>query len=1577
MIKPNWEIFRAKFSENPQYNFEWFCYLLFCKEFNKPYGIFRYKNQSAIETNPIELGDEAIGCQAKFYDTSLSTHKENLLRTIEKSKRDYPNITKLLFYTNQEWGQYKGQKPQGLIEIGEKAKELNIILEWRTASFFESEFVSTKNDVFARHFFTSDKSIFAFIEEQQNHTQNILSEIQTCIFFNNNSFEIDRNKHIDKLRDQSQQISILSGIGGVGKTVIIKKFYEELKDKIAFFVFKATEFELRNINDLFADFSFYDFVKAHKDEKNKIIVIDSSEKLLDLKNSDPFKEFLSVLIKDTWKIIFTTRDNYLEDLNYQFFEIYNIAPLNIGVNNLELKELSTISDEHSFSLPKDEKLLELIRNPFYLNEYLKFYNDKEEIDYSGFKAKLWNKNIKNSKPERERCFLQIAFERANKGQFFISPSCESNILDNELVGDGILGYEAAGYFITHDIYEEWALEKIIESEFIKKTENEDFFDKIGQSLPIRRCFRNWLSEKLLLENDDIKKFIEEVIESKEVEPFWKDEILVSVLLSNYSKVFFDIFKDELLANEQKLLKKLTFILRIACKEVDDNFFKQLGIKNLNLFSLKYILTKPKGQGWESLIKFVFGNIKDIGIKNINFVLPVIYDWNSKVKEGETTRLSSLIALQYYQWIIDEDIYFSRDDAKEHLLQTILYGSSEIKVELKNIFDEIIKNKWRNHREPYFALSKTILTKFDGISASNVLPKYVLQLADLFWFRIPQKEDRYSHSLREIEQKYCIVDSYEFQYFPASAYQTPIYWLLQSDLKETIDFILKFTNKTVESLVKNIGEDNFYKSKVFLDKKVILQYSNGDLWSIYRGGGNAPDLLKSIHMALEKFFLERGKNTNPDTLNYWLLYLLENTISASISAVVASIVLAFPEKTFNVAKVLFQTKDFIIIDKHRQQADLYQIKSYYSIGYGLNPEHKIFQDERIATCDDKHRKWSLEDRFLSYQIFRSEETTEKEADIRQKTLWQILDDYYQKLPDKSKETESDKTWRLFLARMDKRKMKITTEKTNDGVEIQFNPEIDSEIKEHSEEAQNKYNEQMKYLPLKLWAELKFNNDDKYKQYEKYENDPLLALQEVKDILNKLERIKAPEIYKIQHSEEESFFLFNHSVPAYVCSVLIEKHFNELSKKEKSFCKDIILGVASSSLNPNYQYQISDGVQPAISVLPSLLEAFPGEKENIKINLALNLFNEYPAGGVFSNESFSIFPIMAIHKLWEKYFSDAQSLLFGYLLLKPRYDELRKRIREENYKKGIYESRDNQLMEKFLEENEENLQDVIESKLALSNLKDISILDLRTLKTAFQLIPQKTDNEDHKKIVKIIISVFAKKILSDDRDEKIDYKIKHDFLRTYAYFVLNSHIDEIQDYLKPFLDNFNASESIADLFQEIVLAEDMLNTDDKFWLVWNIFKEKVIEISKSGDRHWYVDKIIKSYLFAQVPWKETAKEWHSLKDKDKRFFKEISEKIGHWPSAIYAISKLLNDIGSLYIDDGVIWISNILDNNQDYVNKKLETNTIYYIENLIRKFTFKNREKIKRTKALKNKLIIILNFLIEKGSAVGYMLRESII
>ena len=324
MIKADWNKFKAKFSENPQRNFEWLCYLLFCKEFNKPAGILRFKNQAAIETDPVEKEGQIIGWQAKFFDTSLSDHKSALISTIEKTKKDYPTISKLILYTNQGWGQYKGQEPKGKIEIEEKAKDLHLELEWRTASFFESPFVAIENETISQHFFSLDKSILDLVKDQHKHSENILSEIQTCITFNTQTIEIDRSEDLKNLKKASQQVLILSGVAGVGKTAVIKNLYEQIKKEIPFYIFKATEFELRSINDLSVGQKFQDFIEAHKDESRKVIVIDSAEKLLDLKNSDPFKEFLSFLIKSNWKSIFTTRDNYLEDLNYLFFEIYNL-----------------------------------------------------------------------------------------------------------------------------------------------------------------------------------------------------------------------------------------------------------------------------------------------------------------------------------------------------------------------------------------------------------------------------------------------------------------------------------------------------------------------------------------------------------------------------------------------------------------------------------------------------------------------------------------------------------------------------------------------------------------------------------------------------------------------------------------------------------------------------------------------------------------------------------------------------------------------------------------------------------------------------------------------------------------------------------------------------------------------------------------------------------------------------------------------------------------------------------------------------------------------------------------------------
>ena len=223
-------------------------------------------------------------------------------------------------------------------------------------------------------------------------------------------------------------------------------------------------------------------------------------------------------------------------MNYEFFEIYKIKPENLRLENITQKELTKLSDEHKFSLPTDKKLLDFIRNPFYLNEYLKFYIEGENLDYKSFKEKLWKKNITKTKPSRSECFLKTALERAHSGKFFVVPNVGNTEILDELVGDGILRHEETyGYFITHDIYEEWALEMIIQREFLDRSDDKIFFETIGDQLPIRRSFRNWLSDKLLLENTDIKSFVEETIKDPQIPSHWKDEIIISILLSEHAE----------------------------------------------------------------------------------------------------------------------------------------------------------------------------------------------------------------------------------------------------------------------------------------------------------------------------------------------------------------------------------------------------------------------------------------------------------------------------------------------------------------------------------------------------------------------------------------------------------------------------------------------------------------------------------------------------------------------------------------------------------------------------------------------------------------------------------------------------------------------------------------------------------------------------------------------------------------------------------------------------------------------------------------------------------------------------------
>ncbi|NMC99952.1 MAG: ATP-binding protein, partial [Bacteroidales bacterium] len=202
------------------------------------------------------------------------------------------------------------------------------------------------------------------------------------------------------------------------------------------------------------------------------------------------------------------------------------------------------------------------------------------------------------------------------------------------------------------------------------------------------------------------------------------------------------------------------------------------------------------------------------------------------------------------------------------------------------------------------------------------------------------------------------------------------------------------------------------------------------------------------------------------------------------------------------------------------------------------------------------------------------------------------------------------------------------------------------------------------------------------------------------------------------------------------------------------------------------------------------------------------------------------------------------------------------------------------------------------------------------------------------------------------------------------------NEIDNLLKPFVDSFSSTEETASFIGELVSAEDYLNKYEQFWHIWNNLYPKIKELCLT-QRGYHLKEIIINYLLAWRWWREGIEEWHSLKKENLSLYTNASKEIGNIPAVLYSVVKVLNSIGTNFKDEGIDWIYTIVSNNKSLHLDDLESNTLFYLEKFLRKFVFINRQKIKEEIKLKNKVIPILDFIIERGSIHGYLLRESIL
>lgn len=1607
LIETNWGNFTAKFNGREQKAFEWLCSLLFYKEHGKSAGALRFFNQPGIEAEPIKVGDDTIGFQAKYLGSALAAHKNELIRAIDTANKNHPELTKIYFYLNVDFG--KSNKPgEGdptyKKEIDDHAQKYGIAIIWRTAGFFETPLVTEANANIAAHFFNLGQSIFDFVEDVARHTSAMLDPIHTEIIANGVTIKIDRHEITERLKTSLQEASvvIVSGEAGVGKTAVIKDFYNEVKAKSPFYLFKATEFNVPHINRLFEDygnFTVTDFVREHEEFNEKYVVIDSAEKLSDLERPEAFQEFLSRLRDTGWKVLFTTRLSHLDDLKYLLLQLYRTTFKPIAVPGLSLDELAKLFARYSFELPDNIRLRALLTNPFYLNEYLGSDSVLSgKASYADFKNSLWDRRIVRSTVrkdsidrKRDDCFIQIAQQRASSGNFFVLINGYDEALE-QLAADEIIAFDksAGGYFITHDIYEEWALDRIIERAFRGLESYAQFYQVIGDALPMRRAFRGWLSEKLALNNADAARLIEETVSDQTLSRHMRDEVITASLLSDHSERFFQTFEHHLVPSPTKtslsdndlgdenslptqpvlnLLQRVLFLLRITCKEVDQSLMLALEATKQERFDFAAFMTRPKGSGWNSALKFLDRHKSELARTYMLLIVPVLEDWNRTTKQGETTKAATSVALYLFEELAgnNEFRHSFKSEVGKQLIQVIFNGSCEGKEALSAIFNDVVNRKDTYRLGPHHELCVTALSSLDKSAVVAIhLPKEVMGLAELFWPYTPPKKERWGSDYRnDIEQYFDLAPDHHDSY-PASAFQTPTLRLLQVTPGETIKFLLRLINKSIAYFAQSkFAEHEVLEISLFVDDQTkTTQFISHRLWNLYRGTQANPTLLESLHMALERWLLDEAKNGSTETIAPVCFYLLRNSRSASITAVVVSAVLSEPSKLYEVAKHLFRTKEIFAFDQARVQLES-STKSHFSIAH--DPD-QLFVNERLATCDQPHRKSSLEHIALNYQMFRDESVSEDLAKERQEQIWAIFDAHYKDLPAKSKESERDKDWRLCLARMDRRKMTIATEQKDDKVILTFNPKIDPELEKYSIESLAKVTDSMKHLSLSLWARYRWEGENqKLSEYPQFESAPSQAAAETRAVFESL---------KVADQEDDSFRLFYRAVPPISCAVLIRDFCDHLRVEDREFCKDVVMLYAALPLHLDYSHRIADGLDVATVVLPLLIEPFPETRIEVKRILLFTLLDRSSVG---MDDRVADRAAKAItQNLRNIDGTEADSLFLAYLYLQPKFSNLCGSMREENRRKNKFGFDFKSAVQRFEHEQKLAIDQSLTNHIAFSDLLPVKEISIDALVTAFALLPAGSPQEEHKQFVTELSAIIFSQVRRRARqsEKEVDYGVRLRFLKAYAGFVLSSPKADIPRYIQPLLDNFETLDYAEDVFQEFISAEDKLIRYDEFWQVWHMLYPKIVGLC---EKRWRSSSStpIHNYLLAWPWWNKHAKEWHSLRDREKTFFQKVSVDLGDHPAVLYSLAKLSNEIGSSFAFDSILWLSSVIRNHPKLRDEELEVNTVYYLENLVRSYVLLNRQNIRTTPQAKAAVVTVLDFLIDKGSVTAYLAREYIL
>jgi hypothetical protein len=1477
----------------------------------------------------------------------------------------------------------------------------------------------------------TDDNTLADIQKLSLNTSRVLNRIRDevgTIKLGRIALRNDLNARIRKY-----PFLLISGIAGIGKSALIKNILSDLSTEFEVIVFQGEQLDKPTISEVFQEgpFKLSNDLESVLDSRgmkpDKILLIDSIEKILETSNAGTIIDFFGLLNKRSdLKIILTCRTYAVEQLKIVFlqqFREFNLFEIPL-LSDAELDEIR-INYPGIGSLLKKASLERLLKIPFNLDKAVLVEKEiletgvNSEID---FKRIMWEYVIENRQKDvdtarrklRGEVFSEIALRRAKD----MTPYTNANNLDinilTELGNDNIVEKNAIGnqFAASHDIYEDWALTRYIENSYLEFLPSgntvESFFIRIGFAPAVRRAFRIWISEKLQNADYNTNELLQNVLRHQTLQHYWKDEIIIAVMQSPYSATFLNDNKDLLLSDDFRLFKRTVLLLKVACQQPDLSNI-QAYKKNEDKPQLyqSYNL-KPVGRGWENLVNFIYDNLKDL-TSHYSLIINFLLQWEKSIGIWDIglpaeARNAGLIIVEYFKYSPAPDVedYVPRKKNVTDCIHLLFKLASVIPHELQMLLESALKFNRKDRTADKDVISekviKEVLSGFYGVEVCRLFPELILKIAEKEWFYYKPTAEELAKMLegspfksipREMDKEEEFgVKHGELHIFPASPYQVPIINLLYSSTEKTLEFIVKLFNHSLDTFLQSdfLAEDSIVfnadlrKEVQFTlpDGTVVTQKGTLALWLMFRGTFIAtPYLLQSVLMALEKWMLQMAEFANKkktaekflhfkEQLMLTYDYLLKNSRSVATTSVLVSVATAYPDLLAEKMLPIFTVKEFYKWDLERCHHEHSALAPLGSSSFG-----EFIQKERYESNHLPHRKEHLEMLFLKLSLGNYGEV-----------LIKILDNFYSENPQESH-------WKFSLNRMDKRKLKIVKE---EGDVFLVTTKIDDDLLPQAEAVQKQVEE---IAPLNLgllWAHNKLENktvhNDTFSQWQVHYNSILSST---------------------ISGDQARLYL----QPTVIAAVGIRDYYCELSPDELKWCTSKIFQVVDYEIKRSFnQYDIGldspyGGFEsgPAFVALTDLVYKSSGdEKARAKELLFVSL--------IFVHDKLDRDKLISKFKtaLWV----NAPEFAFACITGLVEYSEitdLKRRIihsshwlqedlsegKENFFKRAITSivkffreirstgkpgSRRNRLAQrqKWINEYENTLADIISKVVQDNHSIDLAKSDFNELPAyllfeAASLIPASTAIPALQQFISFMIAYIKHNLneKSYSNDAKIHYELLQKFEKNIASFMLNQPGDISLEKFKE-LFSLIARENGADYYPHKEkdflkrcldeLISQVINDHSLSQNFWRLWQYFSQEFQNNEVP--FADKLFLDYSY----WNTDEKNWPPLKNK-KSFYEPIIPHLAEFKSFV----KLLSGVGfKELMPEGLLWLSQSLD-KIDFEEKNLT----FFTEQLSMDIFYDReiRAVIRNNNALREAFINILDKLIDQSSSPAFLIRESFI